>query len=203
MPSSPSLVLLSQIFLFSPDRPHFRPVSPRLSSCPPGFPRSYPPKLKKIQDTTAHHVGGRKGRGCPAHCASAQGLVFRWRGRPDRGEGKLGNPQWLQPAVLPEEGLGCQHHSGEAHEDSPPAHDFDRYELVPVWVLKKAPRKLTFTHLGGSIGAGFFVGSGGALAKGGPATLLLDFAIIGIMMFNVGRSSLIIAPVRYSFRKLT
>jgi amino acid permease len=41
---------------------------------------------------------------------------------------------------------------------------------------------------GGSIGAGFFVGSGGALEKGGPATLILDFAIIGVMMFNVGES---------------
>lgn len=43
-------------------------------------------------------------------------------------------------------------------------------------------------NAGGSIGAGFFVGSGGALAKGGPGSLLLDFAIIGIMMFNVGTS---------------
>ncbi|KAI3531380.1 amino acid permease [Colletotrichum abscissum] len=38
---------------------------------------------------------------------------------------------------------------------------------------------------GGSIGAGFFVGSGGALATGGPGSILLDFSIIGIMMFNV------------------
>jgi amino acid transporter len=61
--------------------------------------------------------------------------------------------------------------------------------------------------IGGSIGAGFFVGSGGALARGvshtvpnrflcqvtclhffqGPASVLIDFAIIGIMMFNVGK----------------
>lgn len=38
---------------------------------------------------------------------------------------------------------------------------------------------------GGSIGAGLFVGSGGALATGGPASLLIDFMIIGIMIFNV------------------
>lgn len=43
--------------------------------------------------------------------------------------------------------------------------------------------------IGGSIGAGFFVGSGGALAKGGPASLLIDFAIIGVMMFNVGKKN--------------
>ena len=37
---------------------------------------------------------------------------------------------------------------------------------------------------GGSIGAGLFVGSGGALGRGGPASLLLCFAIIGVMIFN-------------------
>ncbi len=35
---------------------------------------------------------------------------------------------------------------------------------------------------GGSIGAGLFVGSGGALRTGGPASLLLGFAIVGVML---------------------
>ncbi|KAI1799249.1 amino-acid permease inda1 [Daldinia bambusicola] len=47
------------------------------------------------------------------------------------------------------------------------------------------PRHLHMIAIGGSIGAGFFVGSGSALATGGPATLLIDFFIIGVMMFNV------------------
>ncbi len=46
-------------------------------------------------------------------------------------------------------------------------------------------RHLNMIAIGGSIGAGLFVGSGGALATGGPAALLIDFAIIGIMMFMV------------------
>ncbi|KAL3960424.1 hypothetical protein ACCO45_005541 [Purpureocillium lilacinum] len=46
-------------------------------------------------------------------------------------------------------------------------------------------RHLHMIAIGGSIGAGFFVGSGGALSKGGPGTLFVDFLIIGIMMFNV------------------
>ncbi|KAG6016992.1 Amino-acid permease inda1 [Claviceps lovelessii] len=46
-------------------------------------------------------------------------------------------------------------------------------------------RHLNMIAIGGSIGAGFFVGSGGALSKGGPGTVLIDFLIIGIMMFNV------------------
>ncbi|KAM3554331.1 hypothetical protein MY1884_005417 [Beauveria asiatica] len=47
------------------------------------------------------------------------------------------------------------------------------------------PRHLNMIAIGGSIGAGFFVGSGGALSNGGPGSLFIDFLIIGIMMFNV------------------
>lgn len=46
-------------------------------------------------------------------------------------------------------------------------------------------RHLHMIAIGGSIGAGFFVGSGKALAAGGPGWVLIDFLIIGIMMFNV------------------
>jgi len=45
-------------------------------------------------------------------------------------------------------------------------------------------RHLQMIAIGGSIGAGFFVGSGGALRQGGPGWVLIDFLIIGIMMFN-------------------
>jgi amino acid transporter len=45
--------------------------------------------------------------------------------------------------------------------------------------------KLTVPKIGGSIGAGLFVGSGSALATGGPAALLICFGIIGVMVFNV------------------
>jgi amino acid transporter len=46
-------------------------------------------------------------------------------------------------------------------------------------------RHLHMIAIGGSIGAGFFVGSGKALNQGGPASLLLDFVIMGVMIFNV------------------
>ncbi|CAF4554413.1 unnamed protein product [Rotaria sp. Silwood1] len=46
-------------------------------------------------------------------------------------------------------------------------------------------RHLQMIAIGGSIGTGLFVGSGSALASGGPAALILDFGIIGIMLFNV------------------
>ena len=42
-------------------------------------------------------------------------------------------------------------------------------------------RHLNMIAIGGSIGAGLFVGSGGALSTGGPAALLIGFGIIGIV----------------------
>ncbi|KAM3421363.1 hypothetical protein BST61_g1760 [Cercospora zeina] len=47
------------------------------------------------------------------------------------------------------------------------------------------PRHLNMIAIGGSIGAGLFVGSGSALSRGGPASLLICFGLIGIMIFNV------------------
>ncbi|KAG0649076.1 Amino-acid permease inda1 [Hyphodiscus hymeniophilus] len=55
------------------------------------------------------------------------------------------------------------------------------------------PRHLHMIAIGGSIGAGFFVGSGSALDRGGPATLLIDFAIMGVMIFNVGKYTVLYA----------
>jgi amino acid transporter len=46
-------------------------------------------------------------------------------------------------------------------------------------------RHLHMIAIGGSIGAGFFVGSGAALARGGPAAILIDFSLMGVMIFNV------------------
>ena len=46
-------------------------------------------------------------------------------------------------------------------------------------------RHLQMIAAGGSIGAGLFVGTGGALNRGGPLALLLNYIIIGVMMFNV------------------
>ncbi|KAH7202240.1 amino acid permease-domain-containing protein [Fusarium oxysporum] len=50
---------------------------------------------------------------------------------------------------------------------------------------KMKPRHLQMVAIGGSIGAGFFVGSGSALSKGGPVTLFIDFFLVGVMVFNV------------------
>jgi amino acid transporter len=44
-------------------------------------------------------------------------------------------------------------------------------------------RHLQMIAIGGAIGAGLFIGSGRALATGGPGAVLLDFGLIGIMLF--------------------
>lgn len=46
-------------------------------------------------------------------------------------------------------------------------------------------RHLQMIAIGGSIGTGLFVGSGNALATGGPAALLIAFTLIGMMLYCV------------------
>ncbi|KAG8744203.1 hypothetical protein FRC12_014864 [Ceratobasidium sp. 428] len=46
-------------------------------------------------------------------------------------------------------------------------------------------RHLAMIALGGTIGTGLFVGSGGALAKGGPVGALLGYFIMGIVVYAV------------------
>ncbi|KAA8648955.1 hypothetical protein EYZ11_005364 [Aspergillus tanneri] len=100
------------------------------------------------------------------------------------------------------------------NESSPPAYNYDNYNVgtyeeteKPDFLTRNGlnfksfqrrpaqygvvldrdmkPRHLHMIAIGGSIGAGFFVGSGGAFRTGGPASVFLDFMIIGVMMFNV------------------
>ncbi|KAK4106457.1 amino-acid permease inda1 [Parathielavia hyrcaniae] len=43
-------------------------------------------------------------------------------------------------------------------------------------------RHMQIIAIGGAIGAGLFVGSGGALSKGGPASLIIGYSVVGIML---------------------
>ncbi|KAK2755490.1 glyceraldehyde-3-phosphate dehydrogenase 1 [Arachnomyces sp. PD_36] len=45
-------------------------------------------------------------------------------------------------------------------------------------------RHLQMIAIGGSIGTGLFVGSGGSLSTGGPASVVIAFALIGIMLYS-------------------
>ncbi|GAC95553.1 potential general amino acid permease [Pseudozyma hubeiensis SY62] len=87
----------------------------------------------------------------------------------------------------------------ESASDSAPAYaekDSKDYESNAVAGFKDPntegglKRRLTGRHvqfiaLGGSIGTGLFIGSGGALATGGPGFLMIDFILIGVMLLMV------------------
>lgn len=63
-------------------------------------------------------------------------------------------------------------------------------------------RHLQMIALGGSIGTGLFIGSGSALATGGPASILIDFLLIGFMLFNVVNALgelAVVFPIQGSF----
>ncbi|EPX73919.1 uncharacterized protein SOCG_03136 [Schizosaccharomyces octosporus yFS286] len=44
-------------------------------------------------------------------------------------------------------------------------------------------RHMQMIAIGGAIGTGLFVGSGSSLANGGPASVIIDYTLIGIMMY--------------------
>ncbi|KAH9826099.1 AAT family amino acid transporter [Teratosphaeria destructans] len=46
-------------------------------------------------------------------------------------------------------------------------------------------RHMQMIAIGGAIGAGFFIGSGSALSTGGPASLVICFIIVGVMLLFV------------------
>ncbi|CAI6336839.1 unnamed protein product [Periconia digitata] len=64
---------------------------------------------------------------------------------------------------------------GKPLPDQPPAQ--------PALSMKLKNRHLQMIAIGGSIGTGLFVGSGAALEAGGPASLVICYGLVGIMLF--------------------
>ena len=86
-------------------------------------------------------------------------------------------------------------------------HKYDMERAAEATALSPLLRRLKGRHLqmiaiGGSIGTGLFVGSGKALAHGGPASVVLAFSLIGIMMYCTVQAlgeMAVIFPVAGSF----
>jgi amino acid transporter len=76
---------------------------------------------------------------------------------------------------------------------SPPTsynNDQDYSHMDPDSGVKRGlkSRHLSMMALAGIIGPGILVGTGGALASGGPAALLISFGVIGIIAFSITQS---------------
>ncbi|PGH35057.1 hypothetical protein GX50_02088 [[Emmonsia] crescens] len=74
---------------------------------------------------------------------------------------------------------------GQATQDK----QYDLEAAVANTASSPLQRKLKGRHLqmiaiGGSIGTGLFVGSGKALADGGPASVLIAFILVGVMLYS-------------------
>jgi amino acid transporter len=69
-------------------------------------------------------------------------------------------------------------------------HDEDFQRIDPESGVKRGlkTRHLSMMALAGIIGPGILVGTGGALANGGPAALLIGFGFIGIVAWSITQS---------------
>ena len=72
----------------------------------------------------------------------------------------------------------------------------------PKLARKLTARQVQMIAIGGTIGTGLFLGTGNSLAKGGPASMLIAYAIVGaivfITMLSLGEMAAFI-PVAGSF----
>ena len=74
--------------------------------------------------------------------------------------------------------------SGPAAGDAANGTDFRAIDPDSGVTRGLKTRHLSMMALAGIIGPGLLVGSGGALSSGGPASLLIGFAVIGIIAFR-------------------
>jgi AAT family amino acid transporter len=73
-------------------------------------------------------------------------------------------------------------------DDGVHIHDGAEDYAPPIIVANKLSRKLSARQvqmiaIGGTIGTGLFLGTGNSLAKGGPASMLISYAIVGAIVF--------------------
>jgi amino acid transporter len=97
----------------------------------------------------------------------------------------------LPPGNPTSEPVGNDTFKSPTHHDEPdsePAADFRAID--PQSGVKRGlkTRHLSMMALAGIIGPGLLIGSGGALSAGGPASLLIGFAVIGAVAFSIMQS---------------
>lgn len=87
-------------------------------------------------------------------------------------------------------GLGGAHDGPFTSDEDRSSVDADFNAIDPNSGVKRGlkTRHLSMMALAGIIGPGLLVGSGGALASGGPAALIIGFGVIGILAFSIMQS---------------
>lgn len=80
--------------------------------------------------------------------------------------------------------------SERAERESDVTSDNEKQVVVGPPVLKRRlkSRHLQMIAIGGTIGTGLFIGSGGAIAKSGPAGALIAYAFVGTLVYSVMQS---------------
>ncbi|CAE6413013.1 unnamed protein product [Rhizoctonia solani] len=82
-------------------------------------------------------------------------------------------------------GLGDPEKHGTVQSSEIVTDESDKHVFENGVHRKLKARHLAMIALGGTIGTGLFVGSGGALAKGGPVGILLAYFIMGMVVYSV------------------
>lgn len=90
-----------------------------------------------------------------------------------------------------------------AHQDNAlEAATGDRFVVADKLARKLSARQVQMIAIGGTIGTGLFLGTGKSLATGGPASMLIAYAIVGaivlITMLSLGEMAAFV-PIAGSF----
>lgn len=68
-------------------------------------------------------------------------------------------------------------------DDSPRPETGSRAVSAGKLARKLSARQVQMIAIGGTIGTGLFLGTGNSLATGGPASMLIGYAIVGAIVF--------------------
>ena len=68
-------------------------------------------------------------------------------------------------------------------DDNAPGAPNDHPIAADKLARKLSARQVQMIAIGGTIGTGLFLGTGKSLATGGPASMLLGYAIVGVIVF--------------------